>query len=101
VGDSTIKVRDTDIAISDIRSIIRHSENGFLYQAARILPKAGILYFVADTFNPLLRGEKPSVSRSGIVVGSTLFAGGQALKLFRKRTLRINNYRTLKILRTF
>lgn len=101
VADSSIRVRDTDISIKDIRAIIRHSENGFLYQASRILPKAGILYFLADTFNPIFRGEKPHVSRSGVVVGSTLFLGGNALKLFRKRTLKVNNYRTLKILQTF
>ena len=101
VGDSSIKVRDTNIPVKDIRSIIRHSENGFLYQVARILPKAGILYFVADTFNPIFRGEKPSISRSGIIVGGSLFAGGQALKLFRKKTLKVNSYRTLKILKTF
>jgi hypothetical protein len=101
VGDSTIRVRDTDIPVNNIRSIIRHTENGFLYQASRILPKAGILYFLADTFNPIFRGEKPHVSRSGVVVGSTLFLGGNALKLFRKRTLKVNNYRTLKILQTF
>jgi hypothetical protein len=87
--------------VNDIRSITRYSENGFLYQIARILPKAGILYFAADTFNPIFRGEKPSVSRSGVIVGGSLFLGGQALKLFRKRTLRVNSYRTLKILKTF
>lgn len=101
VGDSTIKVRDTDIPIKDIRAIIRHNENGFLYQAARILPKAGILYFLGDTFNPIFRGEKPNVSRSGVIIGSSLFIGGNALRLFKKRTFRINNYRTLKVLQTF
>lgn len=101
VGDSTIKVRDTSIPIQGIHSITRHNENGFLYQAARILPKAGILYFLADTFNPVFRGEKPNVSRSGVIVGSTLFVGGNALRLFKKRTFRINNYRTIKILQTF
>lgn len=101
IGDSTILVRDTPIPISNIHSITKHSENGFLYQAARILPKAGMLYFLADTFNPVFRGEKPDISRSGVVVGGTLIAGGYALKLFRKRTYRINNYRTLKILQTF
>jgi hypothetical protein len=101
IGDSTILVRDTPIPIRNIHSITKHSENGFLYQAARILPKAGMLYFLADTFNPVFRGEKPDISRSGVVVGGTLIAGGYALKLFRKRTYRINNYRTLKILQTF
>jgi hypothetical protein len=101
IGDSTIRVRDTDIPVKDIRSVTRYSENGFLYQIARILPKAGILYFAADTFNPIFRGEKPSVSRSGVIVGGSLFVGGQALKLFRKRTFKVNSYRTLKILKTF
>jgi hypothetical protein len=101
IGDSTIKVRDTDVSIREIHSIIRYSDNGFLYQIARILPKAGMLYFLADTFNPIFRGEKPDISRSGVVVGSTLIATGYTIRLFRKRTLKINNYRTIKILQTF
>lgn len=101
VGDSSIQVRGTHIPIKEIASIIRHNESGLLYQITRILPKAGMLYFLADTFNPIFRGEKPSVSRSGVIVGGSLIAGSYALRLFKKRTLKINKYRTLKILQTF
>jgi hypothetical protein len=101
VGDSTITIRETQIPIKDIALIKLPKEAGFINQAIYILPRAGILYFLADTFNPVFRGGSPDVSRSGIVVGGSFIAGGLILKLLNKRKFRINNYRSLRILETF
>ncbi|QHT70081.1 hypothetical protein GXP67_27260 [Rhodocytophaga rosea] len=101
VGDSTIKVRGADIPLRDIKSVIRYKQGGMLDQAIYILPRAGLLYFLADTFNPVFRGNDPDISRSGIVVGSSFIAGGLLLKLAKKRNYRINNFRRLRTLETF
>jgi hypothetical protein len=101
VGDSTIKIKGADIPIKDIKSVIRYKEGGMLDQAIYILPRAGILYFLADTFNPVFRGSDPDVSRSGIVVGSSFIAGGLLLKLAKKRNYRMNNFRRLRTLQAF
>lgn len=101
VGDSSIKIRGTQIPLKDIRMVIRYKEGGLLNQAIYILPRAGILYFLADTFNPVFRGGSVDVSRSGIIVGSSFVAGGLFLKLFKKKKYRINNFRSLRTLETF
>lgn len=101
IGDSSIRIKGTDIPIKDIRAVIRYKEGGMLDQAIYILPRAGIVYFLADTFNPVFLGGDPGISRSGIVIGSSFVATGLLLKLAKKRTYRINNFRTLRTLRTF
>lgn len=101
IGDSSIRIKGTDIPIKDIRAVIRYKEGGMLDQAIYILPRAGIVYFLADTFNPVFLGGDPGISRSGIVIGGSFVAAGLLLKLAKKRTYRINNFRTLRTLRTF
>jgi hypothetical protein len=89
------------VPIKDIVAIKQVNEGNLLKQAVYILPRAGILYFLADTFNPLFTGGEVGVSRSGVIVGSSFIAGSLILRLFTKRIYRINNYRTLKVLETF
>lgn len=101
VSDSAIKIRGTLVPIKDIDAVIRYRESSLLKQAIYILPRAGILYFLADTFNPIFYGGEVFVSRSGVIVGSSLIAGSFLLRLFKKKTYQINSYRTLKILETF
>jgi hypothetical protein len=101
VSDSSIKIRGVHIPLREIKSIIRYRQGGMLNQAIYILPRAGILYFLADTFNPVFRGADPDISRSGIVVGSSFIAAGFLLKLAKKKTYRINNFRSLRTLETF
>jgi hypothetical protein len=101
VGDSTIKIRGADIPLRDIKSVIRYKQGGMLDQAIYILPRAGLLYFLADTFNPVIRGGSLEVSRSGIVVGSSFVVGGLLLKLAKKRNYRLNNFRRLRTLESF
>lgn len=101
VGDSTIKIRGADIPLKDIKSVIRYKQGGMLDQAIYILPRAGLLYFLADTFNPVIRGGTLEVSRSAIVVGGSFVAGGLLLKLAKKRNYRLNNFRRLRTLESF
>lgn len=101
VTDSTIKVRDTEIPIKEIASVIRYKQGGMLKQAIFILPRAGILYFLADTFNPVFKGYSPNVSRSGVIVGSSFVASSFLLRTLKKKKYHINNFRRLRTLETF
>ncbi len=101
ISDTNITIRGTWIPIREIAAVVQYKEGNLLKQAIYVLPRAGILYFLADTFNPIFTGGEVSVSRSGVILSSSLIAGSLVLRLFTKRTYRINNYRTLKVLETF
>lgn len=101
ITDTSLVIRKTHIPIRNIRAVVRFKQGGLLNQAISKLPIAGAFYFLADTFNPVFYGGEVEVSRSGIIVGSSLIASSFALRLVRKRTYRINQYRTLKVLQTF
>lgn len=101
VSDTSIRVRGAWVPVEEIKLIKEYKEANLLKQAIYFLPRAGIIYFLADTFNPVFTGGEVFVSRSGVIVGGSLIAGSLILRLFAKRTYRINNYRTLKILETF
>ncbi len=101
IGDSTITLLGTQIPLRDIRAIVVRHEGGLAHQAVRKLPIAGLLYFLAATFNPLLQGQPLRVNRSGLIVGGAMVAGGQLLRPLLKRTYRINSFRRLRTLQTY
>lgn len=101
ITDSTIYIRGTHIKLSEIKSIIITSENGLLNSAIYTLPRAGAVYFIADTFNSWFSRDQIEISKSAIVVGSALIGSSLILRTFRKRTYRINNFRSLRVLETF
>ncbi len=61
IGDSTITLLGTEIPLRDIRAIVIRHEGGLVQQAVRKLPIAGVLYFLAATFNPLLQDQPLAV----------------------------------------
>jgi hypothetical protein len=69
--------------------------------AVYLLPRAGLLYILAATFNPVFRNESPDFDWSHVKVGAII--GGSSLLLLPmlKRNYRINKFRTLRALREY
>jgi hypothetical protein len=101
VTDTSIVIRNTHVPIREISAIIIRYDNNLLNQAIYFLPRAGIVFFLADTINPLLNWGELRVSRWGVTVGGSMVASSFVLRAFRTRTYRINDSRRLRTLETF
>jgi len=101
VTDTSIMIMSTDVPLRNIRAIVVRREAGLARAAAYLLPRAGLLYILAATFNPVFRRESPDYDWSHVKVGAVI--GGSALLLIPllKRTYRTNSFRTLRVLREY
>lgn len=94
--DQSLYIGDTRVLLSDIDAITirnRYKDSGILNSAPFILPLAGLIYFAADGLNP---GSK--ISSGTYIVSGSLIGTGVIIKLFQKKTYRIDGTRRLKII---
>jgi len=102
LSDSSIFSGADEYLLKDIKKIKYTREGSLRTQARYILPAAGLIFFLADTFNPALaRHEKAEVGPWGLKVGGSMMGVGIILNLTAKRKYKINNNRSLKVLRSF
>jgi len=101
VTDTSIVLMGTDVPLSGIRAVVVRRDAPFARAAVKILPRAGLLYILAATFNPVFRGESPDYHWSNVRVGAIV--GGSALLLvpLLKRTYHINAFRRLRVLQEY
>lgn len=94
--EQSLYIGETRVLVSDIDAVTiqnRYKDSGILNSAPYMLPLAGLIYFAADGLNPGSR-----ISSSTYIVSGSLIGTGVALKLFQKKTYRINGPRRLKII---
>jgi hypothetical protein len=96
--DTSLVMGAVDFPLARIKSVTVRRPGGLRQAAAYLLPVAGGIFFLADTFNKS-NGDRPNVSNWGIRVGGGLAGTGLLLFLTRNRTYKINTYRSLKVLR--
>lgn len=101
VHDTSIVIMHTGIPIRDIRAVVVYRDAGLARVALTKLPLVGVLYLLAATYNPVFRREPPDYHWNNVKVGS-IIAGSSLLMIpLLKKTYRINNFRTLKVLREY
>jgi hypothetical protein len=101
VTDTSIIIMNTDVPLRAIRAMVVRRDAGLARAAVKILPRAGLLYILAATFNPVFRNDSPDYDWSNIKVGAIV--GGSALLLvpLLKRTYRITAFRRLRVLHEY
>jgi hypothetical protein len=101
VGDSELVLMDTKVPVREVRAIVVENRNGLVYSASRMLPLAGLIYFLAATLNPVLQGQDLELNRSGVIVGSAFIVSSIPFRLLRKRTYHINESHRLRVLDSY
>jgi len=102
VDDSSFTIFGTKVLIKEVDRIILRNHSWFVNQGSVLLPAAGLIYFLADNVNPLLRGQEGvSVSKGSMIVAGSLIGTGLVLRTFRKKQHRIGNNKRLRVLETF
>lgn len=101
VTDTSIVILGTDVPLRSIRAVVVRRDKPLARAAVKILPKAGLLYILAATFNPVFYNDSPDYNWSNVKVGAIV--GGSALLLvpLLKRTYRINAFRRLRVLQEY
>jgi hypothetical protein len=101
VTDTSIVIMGTDVPLSGIRAVVVRREAGLARGLVKVLPRAGLLYILAATYNPIFRGDLPDYDWSNVRVGAIV--GGSALLLvpLLQRTYRINGFRRLRVLQEY
>jgi hypothetical protein len=101
MNDTALIIMQTAVPIRDIRAIVVYRDGGLARAALTKLPIAGILYFLAATYNPVFRNEPPDYHWSNAKVGGIIAGSGLLMIPLLKKTYRINNFRTLKVLQEY
>lgn len=102
IKKDTLELSNEVVDLQKIEKITLYSENGLLKAGAKYLPIAGLLFFLGDMINPVFSGKDPFQIRPGsIIFPGILIGSGLILKVFEKRTLKLNKNRYLKILEKF
>ena len=102
VDDSTFTIFGTRVPVRDVEMVIVRRKGWLLNQGAFYLPAAGLLFFVGNTLSgALVRNEGWGIPRSSWMLSGGLVGVGLIFKLAQVRKYRINEYRTLRVLRTF
>lgn len=102
VKDSSLVILGTEIQLKDISAVVFYKNNGLLNSATQLLPVAGIGYFLMDMINPVFSNREAFVvTKPTVTTSATLILGGLFLKIFKKRTIRLNQKRYLITLAKF
>lgn len=101
VTDTSIVLMGTDVPLSGIRAVVVRREAAMARAAVKILPRAGLLYILAATYNPIFRGESPDYHWSNVKVGAIVGGSGLLLVPLLRRTYRLNDFRRLRVLQEY
>ncbi len=101
VTDTALIIRQTVVPLRDIRAIVVYREGGLARAALTKLPIAGMLYLLASTYNPVFRRERPDYDWNNVKVSGIIAGSGLLMLPLLKKTYRINNFRTIKVLREY
>jgi len=99
INAQRVEVMDTPLDLRKVHKITLYNESKLRAQGANVLPAAGVLYFLADMINPIFSGREAFKIRKGsVILPSILIGSGFLLRVFAKRTLKMNKNRYLRIM---